>query len=273
VGVLVAFPVCEVFAFGEEMWRWVRWWGLISVGGTNVVCVVLGHVPGRGEVGLGMFVCGVLWIYMYSSCVVVVVFWCWILGILGSLVILWLVAGCCVSGGILVIVGVLLGIVMFVGYARLRLCVCAFRDCLPRPVVVCLVRCSLRGVGLTKGESCITFCFSVVGYGLDSSPTFFIVVFGLTRREICLAGLSYCGHRGADVARVMLRGGRDGGDVIWSGLLAALSSGAHCLTSFFIIGAWGYFFCPCRLCFFFFFLGVGFVFGVFFHEGLVAREV
>ena len=57
VGVLVVFPVCEVFAFGDEMWRWVRWWELIGVGGTNVVCVVLGHVTGGGE-GLGsrMFV-------------------------------------------------------------------------------------------------------------------------------------------------------------------------------------------------------------------------
>ena len=35
-------------------------WGVISVGGTNVVCVVLGHVTGRveglGQVDLGMFV-------------------------------------------------------------------------------------------------------------------------------------------------------------------------------------------------------------------------
>ncbi len=51
-GVLVTFPVCDVFAFGDEMWRWVRWWGLIGVGGTNVFCVVLEHVTGRGE-GLG----------------------------------------------------------------------------------------------------------------------------------------------------------------------------------------------------------------------------
>ena len=51
-GVLVAFPVCEVFGFGDEMWRWVWWWELIGVGGTNAVCVVLGDVTGRGY-GLG----------------------------------------------------------------------------------------------------------------------------------------------------------------------------------------------------------------------------
>ena len=81
MGVSVAFPDCEVFAFGEELWRWAWSWGLISVGGTNTVCVVLGHVTGSGEglgrVSLGMFVLGVLWVGVYSSCVVVVVVsWC-----------------------------------------------------------------------------------------------------------------------------------------------------------------------------------------------------
>ena len=115
-----------MFAFGEEVWRWVWWWGLISVGGTNTVCAVLGHVTGSGEglgrVSMGMFVWGVLWVGMYSSCVVVVVVsWCGILGRLGSRVTLWLAAGCCGSGGILVLVGSLSCIVMWVGYERLRL--------------------------------------------------------------------------------------------------------------------------------------------------------
>ena len=48
------------------------------------------------------------------------------------------------------------------------------------------------------------------------------------------------------MTRVGLRGGRDGDDVVWSGLLAALSSGAHCRMSSFILGAWGCLFCPCR---------------------------
>ena len=55
VGVLVSFPVCEVFAFGDEMWRWVLWWRLIGVGGTNVVCVVLGDVT-RGVMEWGGWV-------------------------------------------------------------------------------------------------------------------------------------------------------------------------------------------------------------------------
>ena len=56
---------------------------------------------------------GVLWVGMYSSYVVVVVVsWCGILGRLGSHVTVWLAAGCCVSGGILVLVGSLSGVVM-----------------------------------------------------------------------------------------------------------------------------------------------------------------
>ncbi len=70
VGVLAAFPVCEVFAFGDEMRRWARWWGLIGVGGTDAVCVVLEDVTGRGDglrwVGSRMFVWGVLWAGLLS---------------------------------------------------------------------------------------------------------------------------------------------------------------------------------------------------------------
>ena len=68
VSVLVAFSV-----FSNEEWRWVRCWGLISVCGTNVVCVVLEDVVGRDEglrwVDVRMFAWGVLWISMSGSCV------------------------------------------------------------------------------------------------------------------------------------------------------------------------------------------------------------
>ena len=40
-----------VLVFRDEEWRWIRGCGLIGVCGTNVVCVVLGEVVGRG-VGL-----------------------------------------------------------------------------------------------------------------------------------------------------------------------------------------------------------------------------
>jgi len=60
---------------------------MIGVGETNAICAVLGDVTGRGD-GLGwvssrMFVWGVLWVGLPSSCVVVVVSWCGILGLLG----------------------------------------------------------------------------------------------------------------------------------------------------------------------------------------------
>ena len=129
------------------MWRWVRWWGLIGGGGTNAVFVILGDVTGRGDelgwVGSRMFVWSVLWVGMPSSYVVVVVSWCGILGLLAPHVSLCLAAGCCVSGGILVLVGSLSSRWMRVGYERLRLCVCAFSDVCSMPVVVCLMRCSL----------------------------------------------------------------------------------------------------------------------------------
>ena len=44
------------------------------------------------------------------------------------------------------------------------------------------------------------------------------------------------------MALVGLRGGRDVDGIVWSGLLAALSSGARCLTSSFIPWTWGRFF-------------------------------
>ena len=88
VGVLVEFPMCEVDAFGDEMWRWVRWWGLIDVGGTNDVCVVLGDVTGRGDglgwVGSRMFIWGVFWVGLPSSCIVLMVSWCGTLDLLGT---------------------------------------------------------------------------------------------------------------------------------------------------------------------------------------------
>ena len=147
VDMLLAFPVCEVFAFGDEMWRWVRWWGLIGVGGTNAVCVVLEDITGRGDElgweGSTMFVWGVLRVGMPSSCVVVVVSWCGILGLLGPRVSLWLAAGCYISGGISVLGGSLSGRWMWVGCDRLCLCVCDFSDLFSRPVVVCLMRRSL----------------------------------------------------------------------------------------------------------------------------------
>ena len=42
----MAFSVWE---FGENVWRWVRWWGLVGVGGAIVVCIDLVHVSGSDE--------------------------------------------------------------------------------------------------------------------------------------------------------------------------------------------------------------------------------
>jgi len=126
VGVLETFTVCAVFAFDKGIWRWVWWWGLISVGGTNVVCVVLGHVTGGGEglrrVSLGMFVWGVLWVGVYSSCVVVaVVSWCGIFGRLGSRVNLWLAVGFRFPEGVLSRVVSLSVSMVWIGLGRCRL--------------------------------------------------------------------------------------------------------------------------------------------------------
>ena len=48
------------------------------------------------------------------------------------------------------------------------------------------------------------------------------------------------------MGRVGLLGVRDVDCIVGSELLAALSSGARCLTSSFILCAWGCLFCPCR---------------------------
>ena len=79
------------------------------VGGIIADCIGFGHVVGSGAdmgwVGLGMVIWGVLWVGVHSSSVVfVVVAWCRVLVLLGSRFILWLGAGCCVSGGRLVLV-------------------------------------------------------------------------------------------------------------------------------------------------------------------------
>ena len=77
---------------------------------------------GLGWVGFGMFVWGVLWVGMHSSGAVVLrVVWCGVLVRLESRVTLWLAAGCCVSGGILLLVGSLSGMVLWFEYERLRL--------------------------------------------------------------------------------------------------------------------------------------------------------
>jgi len=127
-------------------------------------------------------------------------------------------------------------------------------------------------VGLTEGENWLTFCFRVDGQGLGSSPTFLLVVFEFTGRERCFAGFSYSDQVGADVGRVGLRGGRGVDGVGWSGLLAALSSGARCLMSSFVLWSRGCFFALAGVGLFDLF-GVGFIFSVVFHEDLVAREV
>jgi len=74
------------------------------------------------------------------------------------------------------------------------------------------------------------------------------------------------------MGRVGLRGGGDADGVVGSGLLAALSSGARCMTASFIPCAWGCHFFLAGVDLFGFLL-VGFVFWIVFHEGLVAREV
>ena len=96
----------------------------------DVVCVALGHVSGSGEglgwVVLGMCVWGVLWEGVQScGVVVVVVVGCGSLVRLGSHVTIWVTAGCCVSKGILFLGGSLSSIMIYVGYERLRLWVCA----------------------------------------------------------------------------------------------------------------------------------------------------
>ena len=75
---------------------------MFGVDGSNVVCIVSGHVSESGEglgwVGLGMFVWGVLWAGMHSSGVIVVmVVWCGVLVRLESRVTLWFASRCCVS--------------------------------------------------------------------------------------------------------------------------------------------------------------------------------
>ena len=78
VGVLVAFPVWELCAFGEDAWRRVWWWGLFGVGGTNVVCIVLEHVSESKGVLEGSG-----WGCLYGVCcgweciAPVSLLWCW----------------------------------------------------------------------------------------------------------------------------------------------------------------------------------------------------
>jgi hypothetical protein len=67
---------------------------------------------------------------------------------------------------------------------------------------VCLVCCRLWSVLLTEGEYCVTFSPRVVGWGLDISRAYFLVLGGLTERDSCVAESSWGVEGRADVVLI-----------------------------------------------------------------------
>ena len=118
----------------------------MSVGGTNALCFVLGHVTGGGEdlgrVSLGTLVLGVWWVGVYSSCITVaVVSWCGILGRLGSHVTLWLAVGFRFPEGAMSWVVSLSVSMVWIGLGRCRLWMYFFCSRRVTSVSLCWVCC------------------------------------------------------------------------------------------------------------------------------------